>query len=309
MLSLERELLVLRDRGEIAEEKARPLIAVERREVFSLYYELRILLYLAVTLIVTGAGLYLRENVHRIGPLVLISGTAAVAAACYAFVILRRHRASLLHDYLLLLGALLVSADLAYAETQYHILDDRWSWHLIVLALFHGATAYFFRSRVLLSVSITSLAAFLGIQRTADFGLYAGPDLAMRMLACAGVLLVWRQIHERRAGTAAFLEVFNHAIALLSLAATLLLTFDAQTRLIGLPLAFAAAGLSIRFGWRRREYAFVVYGTIVALIAGGHFFTEVIGFPTLVLLYFQASTLGAIIFLFWSWRRLREGER
>jgi hypothetical protein len=288
VLSLENEL---RDLG-----ASETRIAADRREIFSLYYELRVLLYAAVTMIVAGVGLYLKRNLYRIGPLALIAGIAVVAAACYAFVQWRRSKPSLAHDYLLLLGALLVSADVGYAETQFHMLDDRWSWHLLLLAIFHAASAYWFDSRVLLSVSITSLAAFLGIQPGMDFGLYAGPDLGVRMFICAAILLAWRFANRREP----FQNVFHHAIALLALAASLILVFDDSTRWIGFLIAVPLAALTIRWGWTKREFAFLVYGVIALLIAVGNVITEVLDVEAVTLLYFLVSTIGAIVFLFWS---------
>jgi hypothetical protein len=313
MLSLEREFAALRENGRLGAGRARSLIAIERREILSLYYELRVLLYVAVTLIVTGVGLYLKRNLDRIGPTALIAGIAAVAAACYAFVLVRRSRPTVAHDYLLLLGALLVSADLGYAEAQYHLLDARWSWHLLLLAIFHAATAYVFASRVLLSVSIASLAGFLGIQTGVAFNLYAGPELAARMFLCAAILLAWRfaQIGAAARGSfggrhAAFIDVFHHAIAILALAASLVLAFDVRTRLAGIVVTVVCAGAAIAFGWRRSEFAFLVYGTVAALIGLGNVVEEVFHNEALTRIYFLIATIAAIVFLFRAWRRLKE---
>ena len=68
-------------------------------------------------------------------------------------------RALAWRDKLRVTGALIVSADLGYAESQFHWLGTEWQWHLLILAAFHGATAYGLRSRLVLCTSIAALAA------------------------------------------------------------------------------------------------------------------------------------------------------
>src|ERR671938_350665 len=116
-------------------------LAAERREVFSLFGELRAASYLAVALVTTGAGLWIKNNADRLGPLTILAALLLVAASCYAFALRRRER-TIVADYVLLLGALLVSAAVGYAESQFTLLGANWSRHFLFLALFHIATAY-----------------------------------------------------------------------------------------------------------------------------------------------------------------------
>ena len=191
MHSLEPELQTLRPT--LGDRVVDPLIARERREVFSIYPELRICGWLGATLLASAAGVVLKNNLDRIGPLALAIGMAIAAAACYTFVAWRRDRASLLDDYVLLLGALLVSGNIAFIESQWHLFDRDWRHHLLILAFIHGAGAYSYRSRVLLSLSITALASWMGahpwMQEPGD---YAGPAFS-----CAALLLVWRAIDRK----------------------------------------------------------------------------------------------------------------
>src|SRR4051794_25695690 len=107
MLSLQPE--IERHREMLGGGVADVLIARERREVFSLAPEIRIAAWGGAMLIATAVGLFVKNNLDRIGPLALSIGIGIIAVACYAWVWLRRSRASLVDDYVLLLGALLVS--------------------------------------------------------------------------------------------------------------------------------------------------------------------------------------------------------
>src|SRR5262249_30641471 len=192
--------------GPLAEAPARRLIAIERRTVFSLHQELRAALYAAVLLVVTGVGILVKENLERIGPLTLILALALAGAACYLPAMRARRRGtprSAAAEYLLLLGALLVSADLGYAESQFHWFGANWSRHLLILAVLHAFTAYTLDSRLVLPVALTSLAGWFGIERgPGGIGVWqiGTAALSLRALFCAAVIFSWRMIDQRSNG-------------------------------------------------------------------------------------------------------------
>ncbi len=132
-----------------------PLARVARGELLSVRAEIRVALYLGVLLVVSGVGLLLKDNVERIGPSAVALAVALAAAACLAWAWRRSAPASWgeaasphpAFDYVLLLGALLVAADLAWLEAQSRLLGPAWPLHLLVLALFYGALAFRFDSK------------------------------------------------------------------------------------------------------------------------------------------------------------------
>src|ERR1700722_8764461 len=178
----------------IDEPTASRAIALERGEIFSVFEEIRFALYGAVAAITAGIGILVKQNLDHIGPLTLILTLALAAAACYATAIRTRLRSvprSIGGDYVLLLGALIVSADLGYAESQFHWLGTHWSWYLLMLAAMHATTAYMLDSRLVLSVALTSLAGWFGL---GHLGSLLQPDDVVRnsggeAMICAGVVL------------------------------------------------------------------------------------------------------------------------
>ncbi|MBS0396910.1 MAG: DUF2157 domain-containing protein, partial [Proteobacteria bacterium] len=264
MHTLEAECRELHALGGIDDATAERAIALESGRVFSLYGEIRLALYAAVAAITTGVGLLLKDNLERIGPLTLVLAVALVAAGCYAWAI-RAHRRgearSLGGDYVLLLGALLLSADVGYAESQFHWLGEHWSWHLLGLALVHALTAYALDSRLVLSVALTSLAGWFGVE--AQPALLAGAagvrGAAAPALECAAAILAWRVAHRRLGGGDAFAAVFEHFAANVAFWGALALVFDAGTRLAGTALLLALAALVVARGLARREEAFAIY--------------------------------------------------
>jgi len=127
----------LRERRILSDAQAAPLSRVYRGELVSVEPELRVALYAGVLLLVTGVGLFLKENHERIGPaaIAVILGAAALACLFYAW---RRlppfswqnvpspHVGA---DYVLLLGVLLAAADLAWIESQFRLLGPNWAFH------------------------------------------------------------------------------------------------------------------------------------------------------------------------------------
>jgi hypothetical protein len=265
MHSLEAELRELRSAGALDEDAATGAISLERRAVFSLFDELRAALYTAVALIVTGVGILVKEHLDRIGPLTLIFALALAAAACYVPAIRAKFQGvtrSTAADYILLLGALLVSADLGYAESQFHWFEANWSRHLLILTAVHALTAYALDSRLVLSVALTTLAAWFGIERgpgSITAWHLASPALGLRALVCGAVMLAWRAI-DQRTNAARFQQVFEHFAANIAFWGALGWCSDAKVRLAGVVTLLILAGLAIHRALKSREESFAVYG-------------------------------------------------
>ena len=194
MLTFEREIAALEADGRLDAATSARLRVLERREIFSVYPELRALSWAGVMLIVAGVGVLVGKNLDRIGPLALASAIGLVAAACYAYALWRQKSAktSLVDDYVLLLGALLLSADLGYIAAQLARLDEGWPRYFALLAVVHGVGAYVFRSRTLLALSISALASWVGIEqrltRAIDTLLFHHAETALRLFACAAIV-------------------------------------------------------------------------------------------------------------------------
>jgi predicted membrane protein DUF2157 len=289
MFSLAPELERLRPL--LGDARTDALLARERREIFSVYPELRLASWGGVMLLVAAAGVLLKNNLERIGPLALAIAIAIAAAACYAWVTWRRDRASLVDDYVLLLGALLLSADIAFIEAQFHVLGESWRQHLLLVAILHGVTAYAFRSRIVLSLAITSLAAWIGV----DKRLSRPGDFAIAAFITVALLLVWRALDRRFAKTefSRTLEHFAANLALLGGLATI--DFDVP---LGCLITIAIAITVMAWGFKVGSEWFVLYAFVYAVIAVDvlliHFLkTEAIAFLMIVI-----SIIVAIVALF-----------
>jgi hypothetical protein len=310
--TLEPELRILHAEGAVDDATAARALACDRGEVFSLHQELRATLYAGVLLVTAGVGIVLARNLERIGPLAIVLAIALAAAACGVPAVrakLAGRAVTVAGDYVLLLAALLGSADLAYAERQFTLLGPLWSWHLLLLAVVHAAIAYAFASPLLLAASLTALAGWFGVGGTLGDALHfssATPALGARALACAAVIAAWRYADRRAQPDTPFSDAFDHFAANLAFWGTIAWCLEWPWFAAGLPLLAALAYASVRRGLDTCREAFLVYGIVYAAIGicaaaapRLHGMTASLGF-VLIVVCAAAATLWQLR------RRLRE---
>jgi hypothetical protein len=254
----------LRAAGVLAEGQADRPGRAARGELVSVRAEIRAALYLGVLLLVSGAGLLLKENADRIGPSAIAGAVGLAAGTCLAWAWRRSAPPSWgetpsahpAFDYVLLLGALLAAADLAWVEAQTKLLGPAWPMHLLVVALFYGTLAYRFDSRMLLSLALASFAAWRGVSLSvAHASLGAGDVARLRAEALAtGALFAAAGIVAARAGKKAhFEDVWVNAGVLLVLGGLLSGVFTAPGWpgwLVAL-LFVSAAVAAAAYRWQR----------------------------------------------------------
>jgi hypothetical protein len=137
----------------------------------SLYPELRLLSYAGVLLITSAAGLLVKQNYDRIGPIgiaVLIGLTAMGSLAWVVknsppFSWKETKSPAAVFDYVLMLGVLLAAADLAFIEVQFTPLGSAWPWHLLIVSLLMACAAVRFDSRAVFSLALSTFAAWRGV--------------------------------------------------------------------------------------------------------------------------------------------------
>lgn len=299
----------------VPEALANAALRRERRERFSVRPELLVAMYVAVALLVGGVGLLVKANLDRIGPVALLCALLVAALGCYA-VAWRARRAgrvrSLGEDYLLLLGALLTSAALGFAEVQFQLLGSGWSRHLLLLAAWHLACAYLFASRLVLSVALAAFAGWLGVEaslgtvfeaRHAAWG--AGP----RSLLCALLFWIGSLVHRHeRAPGAGFAEVYQHFAVNSGFWGALALGAQGATRGAGALVLLALAVWVGRTGWMQRRESFLLYAVGYSTI--GLVWLEALLLPYGLASWTGLATVTAAVALLVSLRsRLRDSQR
>jgi hypothetical protein len=138
---------------------------------FSIHWELRVLLYAGVLLLSSGLGILIYRNIDSIGHLAVVTGMAvaclAIFAWCFRYGKPYSHdqvkQASVLFDYVLLLGCLLFLSLEGYVQYQYTLFGTRYGLASLVPALVFLFLAFRFDHIGVLTMALTALAAFVGL--------------------------------------------------------------------------------------------------------------------------------------------------
>jgi len=314
MHSLEPEISQLHLAGHLDGQAAQRFAAMERGAVFSLYYELRIIGYAAVLLVVTGIGLLLKEHFDRIGPVAVAWIIGLLATGCYAHALRSRWRGedrSIIGDYVLLLGGMLVSADIAFLEVQFHWLGDRWALHLLLLVVFHGVCAYVFDSRLLLSLSLAAFAGWMGVSRNFDDLFRSGgsaSQYAMRAVLAGLAAWVGRELNHRSARRPRFDEVYEHYAINFAFWGGLMWCGQMRTLLAGVLLTAVLSAGAVFLGRRRRSEWFAVYGVVYGAIGFCLACAQLLRDPFLVSALVLAAIAAAVSLLRNLHRQIREAS-
>src|SRR5688572_6022183 len=153
----------LRDKDLLTDEQFIRLELLTSRKIISVFYELRILLYLGVLLFTTGIGILIYKNIGELGHMLSIAALFVVTALCftYAFKMTGNYSHGRVKaptpyfDYIVLLGCLLFISVLGYLQFQYNLFDEGLGLTTLVTALFFFYAAYRFDHLGVLSLAIT----------------------------------------------------------------------------------------------------------------------------------------------------------
>jgi hypothetical protein len=277
-----------------------------------------VLLYAGVLATTAGVGLFLKENHERLGPAAIAALLGAAAAACLVYVVRRSppfswQRVETAHvavDYVLLLGVLLLASDLAYVETQFRVLGPRWPYHLLLVSLIFLAAAYRFDSRAVLSLALTSFAAWRGVAVTLPFAGGSGWSAAAvraNALGC-GVLFVAAGVLSVRSKRKPHFEPVWTTLGLLLLfGGALSGVFEGRGSpwVLWEAVLFALAGLVAAVAYRLRRPLDFAIATIAAYLGLLRILGEVFK-ERAFLLVVAGSSLAVIAWLVRSHRRMKE---
>ena len=297
----------LRVRGTLSPQQAATLSRPARGELVSIHWELRTLLYAGVLLATSGVGLFLKENHERLGPTALATLLGLAGAICLLFVWKRSPPFSweatktphIAADYVLLLGVLLLGSDLAYLETQFRWLGANWPLHLLIVSILYLLAAYRFDSRIVLSLALSTFAAWRGVSAALPFSgraLAAETIVRANALACGVFFVVLGYLSVGLRRKAHFEPVYVTVGLILLLGGLVSGVFESGTAgLLWLPALLVCAGATVFVAYRLRrslDFAigvFAAYLGVVRMIShvlGGSFLSFTIAFSSLAVLGF-----------------------
>jgi len=304
--------------------------AFEKNRLFSLFWELRLLLYLGVLLLTGGLGILIYKNIDTIGHQAVLSFIALVTAGCFFYCIRKKapfswtqvNAPTPFFDYILLLGCLCLLIFLGYWQYAYDIFGDNYGLATFIPMVILFVTGYFFDHLGVLSLAITNLAAWAGIAITPltilKEGNFATPCLIYTGLLLGAVLLAVGKLSEQRRLKAHFATTYyNFGVHLFFIAALAgLFTFDSTWFLWFLGL-MGAAFYCYTQAMARRSFYFVLVLILYAYIGLSDALIRLLTATFwrdgsaiyLLFLYFIGSAIGLILLLIRINRQLKTHDR
>jgi hypothetical protein len=290
------------------------LLDIHKKNLFSVHQELRFFFYAGMLLIIAGLGLTIKQYFAQLGDIAIIGSLAAGALASFIYCFAKGNSYSreevtspnIAFDYILFFGCTLYSMDIAYSETQFHILGDFWNNYLLASSALFLFLAYRYDNRVVLSLALSTLAAWFGFtvtQSRFSFQEYH----RLYAIVYSGITLFIGILLYRLAIKKHFFDIYlNFAAHFLFVA---LISGVIHYKLFSLYFLamLTACTILVLYSLRAKRFLYmlyaIVYGYVGISIAG----LDIIGRNTfLVLSYFIVTSLAVIILIFSISRKFKE---
>ncbi len=291
-------------RGIISSEQHTFLAGLSRGEPFSLFLELNIFLYAGILAFVAGLGWTVSTWSQQLGDVVVLAILSILLGACFWYCFSNAPAWSwsespspgLLLDYVLYLGCLVWSVELAYLETRFHVLSGQWDSYLLATAGLFFFLAYRFDNRLVLSLALSSLAGWFGLaishwrsHQDAEYRQYA--MLYSAAIGAIGATLRSRGVKAHFFGT--YLNIGGNVLFWSLLSGV----FQQEGYVLWLLLLLAACGASLAWGLTRREFSFVAYAAVYGYVGVTAILIRNMNDATAILGYFVITGIAMVVML------------
>ena len=293
-----------KEQGIISPEQHTLLAGLSRGEPFSLFLELNVLLYAGVLAFVAGLGWTISTWSEQLGDVLVLAILSTILAACFWYCFSRAPAwtpaetpsPSLVFDYVLYLGCLTWSLEIAYIENRFHLLSGEWDLYLLATAGLYFFLAYRFDNRFVLSLALSSLAGWFGLtishwpsHQDAEYRQYA--ILYSLVVGAAGAIL------QRRGLKPHFLGAYLNIAANVLFWALLSGVFNREGYAVWLLALLAACGASLAWGIVRRQFSFVAYAAVYGYVGVSSILIRNMNSETAVLGYFFITGVTMLVML------------
>ncbi len=291
-----------REQGSITPEQQSLLASLCRGEPCSVFLELNVLLYAGVLAFVAGLGWTVATWSQQLGDILVLTILSIILGGCFWYCFSRAPAWSAaqtpaptaVFDYVLYLGSLVWCVELAYLEERFHMLSGQWDFYLLATAVFFFFLAYRFDNRFVLSLALSSLAGWFGLtisrwpsHQDAEYRQYA--LVYCLLIGGGGALLQHRGLKPHFFGT------YLNIAANVCFWALLSGVFSRQGYGLWFLALLLACGMSLAWGLRRRQFAFVAYSAVYGYVGVSSMLIRNIDDFTFVLAYFVLTAVAMVV--------------
>jgi hypothetical protein len=293
-----------KEQGAISAEQHAYLASLCRREPFSLFLELNVLLYAGVLAFVAGLGWTVTTWSQELGDFLVLAVLSAILAVCFWYCFLRAPvwshmetpAPTAVFDYVLYLASLVWCVELAYLENRFHALSGQWDFYLLATAAFFFFLAYRFDNRFVLSLALSSLAGWFGLTIS---HWPSHQDSVYRECALIYCLLIGLGgVHLQRRGLKShFFGTYLNIVANVLFWALLSGVFNRQGYGIWFFTLLLACAASLAWGLTRRQFVFVAYSAVYGYVGVSSILIREMTDDILILSYFLITAVAMLVVL------------
>jgi len=299
-----------KEQGKISPEQHAHLAGLSRGEPLTLFLELNVLLYAGVLAFVGGLGWTVSTWSQQLGDALVLTVLSTILATSFWYCFSRAPAwspaetpaPSPIFDYVLYLGSLIWSLELAYLENRFHVLSGKLDLYLLATAVLFFFLAYRFDNRLVLSLGLSSLAGWFGLTIS---HWSAHQDAAYRQYALLYCLLVGvgGALLQRRSLKPHFFGTYLNIVANVLFWALLSGVFNRQGYGLWFLALLIACGASVAWGLARRQFAFVAYAAVYGYVGVSSLILRGVTDESAFLGYFVVSGVAMLVVLVLIGRR------
>jgi hypothetical protein len=294
----------------------RALQDIHSGALFSVHRELRFFLYIGILMIITGAGLTIKQYFANIGDIAIISALTFCFTAAFFYCFIKATPFStdeaaspnIAFDYILFFGCAFFSMDIAYIETQFHVLGDAWKSYLLISSGLFMLLAYRFDNRLVLSMALSTLAAWFGFTLS-DYSFAFSKYYREYAIAYGIIVLLFGGLLYRLEIKKHFFDIYlNFAIHFLCIA---LISGVAQYKIFSMyfPALVLICVALVFYSVRFHKFLYMLYAVFYGYIGVSIVIVDMIRRETfLVFSYFIVTSLLVIGLIFMMSRKFKEAE-
>lgn len=297
------------DKKLINDEQFSHLDSIYSKRLFSVFYELRTIMYLGVMLFTTGMGILIYKNIGEFGHMLAIGGLFVLTALCFSYAF---KKAAPYHhdkvttsipyfDYVVLLGCLLFISVLGYLQFQFSLFDEGLGITTLITAIFFFYAAYRFDHIGVLSLAITALASFWSISVTPQkwySGDFFDTNHIQNTAIIFGLVLAGAAILLDRKGIKKhFTFTYVNMAALIFFGGALAGLFDGGLYALYLLVLAGGCVLAAYFAHWKKSFLFLLYASVCGYIGFTHLLSNLEIDEFFWFFYMIASCGGFVFFI------------
>jgi hypothetical protein len=285
------------------------LDAIHKKKIVSLYFELRMLLYLGIMLFTGGLGYIVYQNLGDIGHIAVMLLLALSIGLGGFYIKLKSkpyaHNEVVVEhfyfDYLVVLVSLLIISLFTYFQVYFDLVALLIKWTSLVTGVVFLTMAYRYDNKMVLSMGIVALAAVVGLTLspinwvTGD--MLKGVNIYLLSIVYGVILIITGQVLSIKNIKKHFAFTYHNFALLLIYFGGLSLIFDSGKEVLMALLLLVFAGLIGWYTWRFKMFLFFLYSCLAGYIAFTYlFFSTGVG-EEIWFMYFPISCIGGVVLL------------